>query len=216
MSKKRRAGKTNIRPKNNPWRAHQFSYGITDEPLEDADFERLPKSARDTSERLYHMLETRPDEAIPELLKLIEEYPNIPMWYNYLCSAYSFAGDEIKSREVALMNYQRNPEYLFARINYAEICLAERDYDKIAEIFDHKSDLGLLYPERKCFHVSEFAGFMGVLGAYYFLTGRRQIAKILYEDLNDVVPDSPMTLRLGRILNPGSLQQILSRLAGRP
>jgi tetratricopeptide (TPR) repeat protein len=215
MSKKRRAGKTNKSQRDRLGRVYQFSYGITDKPLEDANFEKLPQSVRDTSERLYTLLGTRPNEAITELLKLIEKYPNIPMWYNYLCGAYSAVGDAKKSKEMALLNYQRNPDYLFARINYAEICLAEADYDKVAEIFDHKFDLGLLYPERKYFHVTEFAGFMGVLGVYYFLTGRRQIAKIVYESLNEVAPDHQMTLRLGRMLNPGSLRDILRRLVGR-
>jgi hypothetical protein len=211
MSKKRRAGKTNKRPRNKADGRNHLSYRITDQPLDNADFDKAPQRVKEASERLHTLSQTRPREAIPELAALIEEYPHIPMWYNFLFAAYALSGDVEKSREIAMLNYQRNPDYLFARINYAEICLKHRDYDKVAEIFDHKFDLRLLYPERKCFHVSEFAGFMGLIGVYFVLTGRPEAAEKICTPLSQVAPDSPLTLRLQRMLNPMSLRHILKR-----
>jgi hypothetical protein len=42
------------------------------------------------------------------------------MFYNYLSVAYSKVGDIEKAEEITKINIQKNPDYLFARLNYAE------------------------------------------------------------------------------------------------
>ncbi|MBN1935009.1 MAG: hypothetical protein JW934_10110 [Anaerolineae bacterium] len=64
-------------------------------------------------------------------------------------------------------NYRRNPDYLFARLNYAELFLRRGDYERVAEILEHKFDLKLLYPRRNRFHVSEVSNFIGLVGLYW-------------------------------------------------
>ncbi len=119
------------------------------------------------------MVKSNPKQAIPELLTLKENYPDIPVLYNYLCMAYEFTGNRAASREIIIENYQKSPDYLFAKINYAQVCLYEGNTEKIPEIFDGKFDLSLIYPERTRYHVSEFTGFAGVMCAYFAsITGR--------------------------------------------
>ena len=65
-------------------------------------------------------------------------------------------------------NMRKNPDYLFARANYAEIFFTRQEYDKIPEIFDHAYDLQTLYPKRKRLHITEFVNFMGLRA---FVTG---------------------------------------------
>ncbi len=96
---------------------------------------------------------------------------------------------------------------MFARINYGELCLTRRDYDRIAEIVDHKFDLKLLYPKRKKFHVSEVMGFMGLLGVYLFETGRREMAEKCYDMLDQIDSAHPFTKRLRRKLFPGLIRR---------
>jgi len=139
---------------------------------------------------------------------------NIPVLYNYLSVAYSRAGQREKSEAVARENYRRNPDYLFARLNYAELCLDKRDYEKIGEIFEQKFDLKLLYPQRKRFHISEVASFMGLIGIYFFETGERQAAEKYYDVLQQIAPGYPMTKRLRRKLFPNLLQRLRLRLMG--
>jgi len=136
------------------------------------------------------------------------------MLYNYLSVAYSLAGQREKSEAVSQENYRRNPDYLFARLNYAEICLAKGEYEKIGEIFEHKYDLKLLYPKRKRFHISEVANFMGLIGAYFFETGEREAAEKYYKILQQIAPGYPMTKRLRRKLFPNLLQRLWLRLMG--
>jgi tetratricopeptide (TPR) repeat protein len=184
-------------------------YEITSEPIEDPRYTRLPGQVKDTIERLYHEAQRHPHRTIPELVALVNKYPRLPMLYNYLSVAYSRAGKREKAEEVIRENYQRNPDYLFARLNYAELCRAQGDYEQIAEIFEHKFDLKLLYPNRKRFHISEVANFMGMMGVYFLETGGREVAERYYEALKEIAPSYPMTKLLRRKLHPGFLGRLL-------
>lgn len=192
-------------------------YEITTSPIHDRHYKRLPRRVKDAIQRLHDESQSQPRKAIPELLKWIEQYPNIPVLYNYLGVAYTMSGQQEKAEEVVRDNYRRNPDYLFARLNYAQLFLAKRNFEKVAEILDHKFDLQMLYPRRKRFHVSEVANFMGVVGVYFFGIGERDAA-IKYYDmlmLKQIAPDFPMTRQLRRMLYPGLLRRLLNHLIGR-
>jgi tetratricopeptide (TPR) repeat protein len=187
-------------------------YEITSEPIQDRFYKRLSRSVKDAFERLHYESQSQPRKAIPELLEWIEKYPQLPMLYNYLSVAYSMAGQYDKMEAVVLENYRRNPDYLFARLNYAEICLKKGDYQRVAEILEHKFDLKLLYPKRRRFHISEVVNFMGLVGVYFIEIGARETAKKYYDMLDQLAPDHPMTKRLRRKLSPGFLPRLLGRL----
>nr|VFJ68889.1 MAG: hypothetical protein BECKFM1743C_GA0114222_105021 [Candidatus Kentron sp. FM]VFJ73281.1 MAG: hypothetical protein BECKFM1743A_GA0114220_107061 [Candidatus Kentron sp. FM]VFK16153.1 MAG: hypothetical protein BECKFM1743B_GA0114221_104051 [Candidatus Kentron sp. FM] len=154
-------------------------------------YDRLPEHVKDDIERLYEQIWTKPRKAIPGLLEWIEKYPDVPTLYNYLTAAYSQSGQRKKTREVIEKNYQRNPDYLFARLNYANLCIRDGDYGKVGEIFEHKFDLKLLYPQRKRFHVTEVAGFMSTTGTYFFYAGKRESAEKCYELLEQIERNYP-------------------------
>ena len=213
MTKRRRKKRTSSRGPQDPDTVHIVTYEITDEPILDRQYRRLPKKVKDSINRLYESIQNQPLEAIPELLEWIEKYPNVPLFYNYLSVAYSRSGQDQKVEEVIRENYRRNPEYLFARLNYGELCLSKRDYDRIPELFDHKFDLKLLYPKRNRFHISEVMGFMGLFGAYFFEIGDREMAQKYYEFLEQIDPSHVYTRRLRRKLFPGPLRRLLSRLS---
>jgi len=190
-------------------------YEITTEPIHDRRYKRLPGRVKDAIDRLYYEAQKKPRKAIPELLALIKKYPDVPMLYNYLSIAYSQSGQIEKSEKVVRENYRRNPNYLFARINYAELYRRQGNYEKIAEIFEHKFDLKLLYPERKKFHISEAANFMGLIGVYFFETGQRDVAERYLDILDEIAPKYPMTKLLRQKLRPGIIKRALNRMKGR-
>jgi len=214
VSKRRRARRSRRQAQDTPSAVYVTEYEITTSPIQDRRYKRLPRRVKDAIERLHDEAQRRPRETIPELLEWIEKYPRVPMLYNYLSVAYSLAGQREKSEAVVQENYRRNPEYLFARLNYAEICLAKGEYEKIGEIFEHKYDLKLLYPRRKRFHISEVANFMGLIGVYFYETGEREAAEKYYEILEQIAPDYPMAKRLRRKLFPNQLQRLWQRLVG--
>ncbi|MDM8518911.1 hypothetical protein QUF64_02610 [Anaerolineales bacterium HSG6] len=190
-----------------------LSYEITDEPIHYPEYERLPEHVKDTIDRLYIQLQKRPEKVIPKLLDLLEEYPHIPTLYNHLSLAYSVLGQYEKMKEIIYENYRRNPDYLFARLNYAELYLRQGEYDKIFELFDRKYDLKLLYPKRNKFHISEVTGFMGIMGICFFETGKRDTAEIYYDILRQIAPSYPMTKILRQKLHPSLLIRFRSWLS---
>ncbi|MEI7869140.1 MAG: hypothetical protein WCI11_14720 [Candidatus Methylumidiphilus sp.] len=183
-----------------------INYEITYDPIKRLN---LPKPVEDRLPDLLDMVKNNTKQAIKELLVLKENYPDVPVLYNYLSSAYASIGNHTASREIALENYQKHPDYLFAKINYAQICLLEGEPDKIPEIFDGNLDLSLLYPNRRRYHVSEFAGFTGVMCAYFAATGKLEPARLSYKCLLELAPDEGITGFAKAFLYPS----LLGRLA---
>ena len=138
----------------------------------------------------------------------------MPQIYNYLAVAYSYSGEKEKVELLTQENLRKNPNYLFARINQAEIFLAKKEYEKIPEIFDYKYDLRMLYPKRRKFHISEVANFMGILGLYFAKINKHEIAEKFNEVLQEIASGYPIAKMLNRELHPGVVTSVLKRLLG--
>ena len=217
MSRKRKKKKKKRRSQHRPRQKDRSvtisEYAITPEPIEDKDYEKLPSEIQDQIGDIIHRVHRNPKQVIPYLESLIETYPDIPQFYNFLAASYSSIGDREKANEIALKNYERNPDYLFAKCNYAEMCLEKGEIEKIPVIFNNKFDLKTLYPARKEFHISEATAFMGVIGAYFYKIGETQAVETYYGILKRVAPRHHMTKRLKRLLHPSLTVRLLSKLA---
>ena len=177
-------------------------YEITDEPIHDRNYKELPVHVREQIEELYYMVHQNPSQAIAALEDLIQEYPRIPQLYNFLSVAYSGSGAHDKVEAIVKKAYEQNPHYLFAKCNYAEICLQKGEIQKIPQIFDNKFDLKLLYPERNRFHISEIVGFAAIMGLYFCAVDQIQTAELYYKILRELAPGHIMTNRLQLVLSP--------------
>ncbi len=187
------------------------SYNITNEPIA-KEGDKLPKIILNQMEELNFQIYNEPHEVIPKLLFLKDKYPSVPILYNYLAKAYSSVRDFAAMEEVCIDNYANNPSYLFAKINYAQMCLNKGDYESIPEIFDNKLNLKLLYPGRNEFHVTEFEGFTGVMCEYYHKIGENEAANLSYDALKEVSPDSLIFKRIHALLYPGMLARLICKL----
>ena len=177
-------------------------YEITDEPLENRHIKRLPSQVQARIDDLYELAQHDPTQAIPELERLIATYPHVPTFSNYLSIAYLAAGDQEKATACVREAYRRHPHYLFAKVNYANLCLQHRESGKIPGIFDQTFDLKQLYPHRKRFHVSEFTGFAWVMCRYFCAIGERETAALYYQMLKQVAPRHLVTKHAKRALYP--------------
>ena len=189
---------------------HISTFEITYEAILEPSFKRLPKRIKDRTEPLFYEIRKNPKETIPELLNLIKKYPRVPTFYNYLSVAYNRMGDKKKEEEAVLLNMKKNPNYLFAKINYAQILLNRKEYDKIPEIFNYKFDLKQLYPKRKVFHISEFSNFMGLIGVYFYEIGERNSAEVYHKILQEIAPKEPASKMLKRKLHPGIFLRLIN------
>jgi len=177
-------------------------YDITDEPLDNRDLKQLPSQVQARIDALYELALHDPTQAIPELEGLVTTYPHIPLLSNYLCVAYLYSGDLEKTDACVREAYRRHPQYLFAKVNYAHLCLQQGEVDKIPDIFNHQCNLKRLYPHRTRFHLSEFTNFAGVMCRYFCAIGKRETATLYYRMLKQVAPRHPMTKHAKHILYP--------------
>lgn len=196
MARRNRKTPPSRRKRREPQVVHLLEYEITSDPIPDPEQERLPADVQEQIQELHALLQSHPGEAVPVLLDLIERYPALPLFSNYLAVAYSNLGQTEKVEEVIQENLRRHPDYLFARLNYAEGLLREGRYEEFADFFDRKFDLKLLYPHRSVFHISEFASFSGLVGCYWVSQNQLDPAEQNLKILLELAPDHPLTERL--------------------
>ena len=173
--------------------------------------DRLSRATKTELQRLYQLARTNPRAAAPQLMAALLRYPQVPSIFNYLFVAFSAMGDIKRAEAIVLENLRLHPDYLFARVNYAEMCLGRGEPDKVPEILGEQLDLKQLYPERDRFHVSEVVGFYGVVGFYYWQTGRPKEAALCYDLLRRLAPQHQLTQRLKSKLQPDWWQRLLGR-----
>ncbi len=130
------------------------AFAITTEPLPEPGYAALSRATKTELERLYQLARTNPRAAAPQLMAALLRYPQVPSIFNYLFVAFSAMGDIKRAEAIVLENLRLHPDYLFARVNYAEMCLGRGEPDKVPEILGEQLDLKQLYPERDRFHVS--------------------------------------------------------------
>jgi tetratricopeptide (TPR) repeat protein len=191
------------------------SYDITFEPLELADQKTagLEEALGDTREQLFEDVHENPKAAIPVLERLLEQFPSEPMLLNWLSAALTRAGDFDASTRIARQNFEANPHYLFARLNYAQVRLQEGDLAAVEEILERKFDLKLLYPERDVFHVSEYRALCGLMIPYWIRKGEFKAARLLFETLEQFEPDGEVTQKLRSAVEGSVLLEAVRKLA---
>lgn len=174
-------------------------YSVVYDPMTDEYSDLVPPEIeKEMNEKIYFLASENPRKAIARLNELRIQYPEHPRIYNFLAKAYLHLQDTTKLIEVIEENYRRNPDYLFAKINYAEICLNRGNVQKIPVIFDNKFDLKMLYPERDKFHVTEVVSFFGVLGIYFLKIHDMAQAREMLQVVKDLDPDAEITRDLER------------------
>lgn len=182
---------------------------IVYEPLRQAEHDRVSKELRDAVPGLYELVQDDPRAAVTELRAWIAREPN-PMLFNWLGMAYGVLGDVEAVRETVRENYRKNPQYLFARLNHAELCLRDGDLAGAREALGESLDIRALLGGRRRVHVSEVAGYFYAVGLYHLKSGDRDSAARLYDLLAEVAPDEPGTHALRRLVHP-RLRDLFSR-----
>jgi len=186
----------------------QLDYQITYDALPHKSFKKLPSAIKNRIEELHDLTQVHPQRVIASLLDFIQKYPEVPIFYNYLTAAYEATGQRKKAETLIKEAYQKHPDYLFAKTNYALYCLRTRTADKIPEIFEHQFDLKLLYPRRNTFHITEFISFNTVMALYHHAMAHRKSAVKYYEIVQKLEPNHYLTAIIKRQLYPTFFQKL--------
>jgi len=198
-----------------PGNIRLLSYQITTEPLDLAQEKNrgVEEAIEDIRDQLFADCHDNPTAAIPVLERLLEQFPNAPMLLNWLSAALGRVGDIEGCNRIARQNFDANPAYLFARINYAQIRLEEGDIEAVDEILDRKYDLKLLCPDRDVFHLSEYRAFSHLMISYWIRKGEFRPARLMFDTLEQLEPDGEITRMLRRAVQGSYLLEAARKLA---
>ncbi len=168
-------------------------------------------------EELYEKIQESPEKHLEKLESFYQGRP-LPEVANLLAYAYLRLKKKAKAEALIEKTYCDHPDYLIARINYADQMLRLGKRDLVSQIFNGCFDLNFLYPNREHFHFAEFRGFMTLMGFYHLEIGAREKAEEYYQFAFQVDPLHPSVAALERKLIKISLIKkiikTLQKLAG--
>jgi len=118
-------------------------------------------------EELGIKVHKKKNSAIKELNDLIKKYPSVPQFKNYLSTLYDMQGNHFMAAEINRRIVSLHPEYLFGKLNEANISIGKGEYHQVPEILGDAMEIKAIYPERDEFHVGEVIGFMQTAFNYF-------------------------------------------------
>ncbi len=165
-----------------------------------------------TFEALFELVQSEPKTAKDHLTAFAQAHPQAPMVSNLLAFCHLQLKDIASSDQVIKDAFFRCPNYLIAKINYADLLLRKKKWRQVPEVFNQTLDLSLLYPERKSFHFSEVRGFMTAISYYYHESGQRQFALEAFRIAVQADPTHPSVLALEKTLFYNPLLRFMKSL----
>ncbi|MCB1107845.1 MAG: hypothetical protein KDK76_07100 [Chlamydiia bacterium] len=162
--------------------------------------ERFSKEDLKTFLSLYSKAQSNPKKTLKEVKNFQTLHPDHPEVLNLLTYLLVSRKKIRQGNHLIERNFQKNPDYLLARINYADLCLRRKKAQKIPELFNNKLNLKEFCPQRKSFHISEFRGFTTMMGHYYLQSGEGEAAECCLYLAHKIAPHHPSTKLLEKKL----------------
>jgi hypothetical protein len=154
------------------------------------------------------------NSAIKELNDLIKKYPSVPQFKNYLSTLYDMQGNYFMAAEINRRIVSLHPEYLFGKLNEANISIGKGEYHQVPEILGDAMEIKAIYPERDEFHVGEVIGFMQTAFNYFIGiedTEQAQVRLDIIEKLNKAFDLGLNIFEFDRQIMDVNLKQSLKR-----
>ncbi|MCH9613709.1 MAG: hypothetical protein SP1CHLAM54_07180 [Chlamydiia bacterium] len=170
---------------------------------EQKDHLTIPIEAQEVYLALLDQAKHSPKEVYKDLVELLSKHPKnaeILSLYSFVCFQLK---KFIKGNRAIKDNYQFNKDNLFAQINYGNLLVRRNRKRAFRKLFKHH-DLTKIYPHKTTFHITEYRGFMTMMGFYFILEGARNKA-ICYHYLAKIAdPSHPSVVCLGKKLKAKS------------
>jgi tetratricopeptide (TPR) repeat protein len=161
---------------------------------------------------LLQRIQMKPRAVYKEVQDFCSQHPDVPEVINMLTFAHIQNFRIAEAESLIETTYLNHPEYLFARINYADQCIRKKKLDKVTEIFP-SFNLQELYPGKVIYHTSEFRGFLIMMSYYFMALKNRERALHYFVTAKELEPNHPNILYLEKKLNKVSLiKKLLGKL----
>lgn len=177
---------------------------ITYEPLDLSLNKKLPLSEKHKYIDLLMRAQVTPKEVFSEVVELYSRNPDSPEIANLLTYLHLQRKEVDKAEHLIEETYRKNPDYLFAKINYGDQALRKKKPELLLELFPSFS-LCELYPKREIFHFTEFRGFMVLMSHYHLSLGKEKAAREFYFAAMEVDPAHLSVMALEKKFGPGGL-----------
>jgi len=171
-------------------------FRVSRAPLADEGYTR---EQQDLLTFLHNLVLQNPELAVPEIEAALVEYPALPELRNFMYTALQKMGESERAYEAIEETVRAFPEYLFARIAYAEYLIFFERLEEIPRLFQSRFELELLYPLRDVFHISEVISFYYIMGRYYFLIGKYSKFEFCSDLLNELEEDDQRARHLSEL-----------------
>jgi hypothetical protein len=195
------------------------TYQITHDPIPDNEMTVLPLSVEKELGKIHiKMMKGKGGgkSSVKKLEELHHRFPEAKVIANFLSNAYKIYGDP-KSEEFIYQVYKLYPDYLFARVEYADLCLKNGDIETAKDVFKEGFDLHLIYPDRDLFHVSEFLAISGFACHYFFKIGDHEKLHTLFKTMQKLAPEHPATKSVERhFIFPDILDALVDEVLKNP
>jgi hypothetical protein len=194
---------------------HLMNFEITWDVMPDPARDALPKATRDRMEKIFVLLQKKPQSVVSELRELAARHPAVHCFTNWLISALrdGTKADQDEALSLCEQMFRDHPGYFFARTTLADMWLDQVDVDKAAALlFVPGHTISSLYPDRKVFHISEIRHWAYLSARAKIMLGEPEIAKSYRDMLEELEPDSPAVQDLNDMLD-GEKSDIIRMLA---
>ncbi|WP_282036528.1 DUF1186 domain-containing protein [Saccharicrinis aurantiacus] len=150
---------------------------------------------------------------VVKMQQLINKYPHVPHFKNYLTALYKGIGQMEKSYDLTLQITLQHPAYLFGKLNLANKLLDEGKFNLIPEVLGSEMELAALYPERDTFHIDELTKYYHLAARYYLKINQAEEAEACYNYLKDLAPDDEDTKQVLNMLTTHKMLAGMHRLS---
>ncbi|NGX46840.1 MAG: hypothetical protein K1000chlam3_00206 [Chlamydiae bacterium] len=148
---------------------------------------------------LLEAVQKNPRSVYAEIKTFGAAHSDVPEVINLLTFAHIQNHQIVEAEKLIADTFQAHPEYLFARINYADQCIRKKKLEMVPKIFP-TFDLKKLCPEKEVFHTSEFRGFLIMMTYYYKERKMREKTLHYFEKAKEIEPHHPSVLYLEKKL----------------
>lgn len=151
---------------------------ITEEPT--FSFTLTPQIEKEL-DKARKSISKRKKDTVVELKKLIQKYPHVTTFYNYLAIAYRNEGKDKEEYELIKATIKKFPNYFFGKITLLSYYVETQNIAELDKLLGNVKSIKDYAPEKEVFHISEISSFYSAYLDYLAYKQETERIKSIWE-----------------------------------